>query len=279
MKTVIGIFNDFENADEAIDELKQIGYKPKDFSIVMKDREDAQKLRESSGATVADSTMTGVATGAAIGGLTGLLIGIGAIAIPGLGALLVGGPLAAALGLTGAAATTLSGAATGAVAGGLIGALMGLGLSRDEAATYEERVKEGGILLAVPTTNDRADEVRSVLEEYDSTDIKMIDADDAFETHRSAHMGHNHSHNHTHHAARNTDEHDIRKEESEERETSPVRMQKYLQAVDYPATKDDLIETAEERGADDEVLETLNELPEKEFESPTEVSKAIRHTH
>jgi hypothetical protein len=149
---------------------------------------------------------------------------------------------------------------------------MGIGLSRDEAQVYEDKVKEGGILLAVPTTNDRADEVVSVLEEYNCTDIKTIDADDAFESHRSVHMGHNHSHKHIAHPSDARDEYN-----TPESEEGPVKMQKYLRAVDYPATKDDLIETAEEEGADERVLETLNDLPEKEFENSTEVRRAIRH--
>lgn len=54
-----------------------------------------------------------------------------------------------------------------------------------------------------------------------------------------------------------------------------VSLQKYLKGMNYPATKDDLIEHAESQGADDNVLDTLEQLPEDEYETPADVSKAV----
>lgn len=56
---------------------------------------------------------------------------------------------------------------------------------------------------------------------------------------------------------------------------NPASLQKYLKGMNYPATKDDLIEHAESQGADDNVLDTLEQLPEDEYETPADVSKAI----
>lgn len=57
---------------------------------------------------------------------------------------------------------------------------------------------------------------------------------------------------------------------------NPVSIQKFLKGVDYPATKDDLIDRAEENGADDDVLDVLEQLPDdEEFETPADVNKAI----
>ena len=56
---------------------------------------------------------------------------------------------------------------------------------------------------------------------------------------------------------------------------NPIQIQKYLKGVGYPASKDDLIFHAEEQGADDEVLDLLEQLPDQEYETPAEVSKAI----
>ncbi|OUL36670.1 hypothetical protein BV372_06480 [Nostoc sp. T09] len=57
---------------------------------------------------------------------------------------------------------------------------------------------------------------------------------------------------------------------------NPVSVQKYLKGVDYPATTEELIEYAQEQGADEEVLSILEQLPEdEEFESPTDLSEAI----
>jgi hypothetical protein len=187
-KMVFGIFATRDNAEGAIQELETEGFNPKDISIVMQNQEDAQVISNNTGASVADSAASGAATGAAIGGLAGLLVGIGAIAIPGIGALLIGGPLAAALGLTGAAAATVSGAATGALAGGLIGALVGIGVPEDDARIYEERVKAGAILVAVPAMSNEQREASAILREHGAEQVKTIDMKDAA-SHADLHAG------------------------------------------------------------------------------------------
>ena len=56
---------------------------------------------------------------------------------------------------------------------------------------------------------------------------------------------------------------------------NPVQVEKFLKGVDYPATKEDLIRHAQQQGADQQVLESLKHLPDKTFEGPAGVSKAI----
>jgi uncharacterized membrane protein len=174
-KTVLGIFQNREDAENAINTLKDDGYDPKDVSIIMKDEGIRDDMEHSTGADVASGAGSGAMTGAIIGGATGFLAGT---VLPGLAGFLIGGPIGAALGLTGAAATTVSGAATGAVAGGIIGALMGLGLTHDEAEHYSERVREGAILLAIPVREHDDLRVRDVLGENDATDIKTVTANE-----------------------------------------------------------------------------------------------------
>lgn len=173
-KTVFGIFSETKNAEDAISELEEKEFAAKDISIIMKDRKEGEKLAHSTGANVAGSAVTGATTGGVIGGIAGLLIGIGAIAIPGIGPLLIAGPLAAALGLTGAAATTVSGAATGALAGGLLGALVGLGIPEEEARVYEDRIREGAILVAVPANSQNEGLVKSILRDCGAEQIKSV---------------------------------------------------------------------------------------------------------
>lgn len=172
--TVIGVFADRNLAEDAISALQYKGFEVKNISILMKDKSEGQKIATNTGASVVGGASTGAATGAVVGGLTGLLVGVGAIAIPGIGAFLIGGPLATALGLSGAAATAMTGVATGALAGGLIGALMGLGLPEQEARVYETKIKEGGILIAVPARGEHIDIARDILEEYNATQIRTI---------------------------------------------------------------------------------------------------------
>ncbi len=175
---IIGIIQDKDNAEGAINTLIDLGYNPKDMSVIMRDKADAEYISDSTGAHVTEGAVSGATTGGLIGGLAGLLIGVGAITIPGIGALLIGGPLAAALGLTGALASTVSGAVTGAVAGGLVGALVSLGVPEEEARVYEDRIKDGAILIAVPTFVGRADEVNDILADYGASQIREINTAD-----------------------------------------------------------------------------------------------------
>jgi hypothetical protein len=56
---------------------------------------------------------------------------------------------------------------------------------------------------------------------------------------------------------------------------SPIEIQKYLRGVDYPVQKHDLLATARAEGADAAVLRTLAQLPDTQYSSPIEVSRAI----
>jgi hypothetical protein len=175
MSTILGIFDNRFDAESAVADLEIKGYAIDDMSIVLKEDQVLETREGSKGGAAAAGAVSGATTGGVIGGLAGLLIGIGAVAIPGVGALLIGGPLAAALGLTGAAATTLTGAATGALAGGLIGGLIALGVPEDAAEVYEQRVREGAVLLAVPAADTRdEDEVRNVFESYNADEVRTV---------------------------------------------------------------------------------------------------------
>jgi uncharacterized membrane protein len=169
-KTVLGIFQDNNNAESAVSKLEEDGYDPKNISIVMKDREEGEKLGADTGTNISAGATSGATTGLVLGGLAGL---VASFVIPGLGAFFIGGPIAAALGLGGAAATTVSGATTGAIAGGLIGALMGFGLTEDEAKEYEEHVNQGAILVAVPARDNEESRVEDILADNNADNIRI----------------------------------------------------------------------------------------------------------
>ena len=56
---------------------------------------------------------------------------------------------------------------------------------------------------------------------------------------------------------------------------NPIEVQRYLGGIDYPASKREIIETAEDSGAGDDVLEALERLPERDYDDPTEVSSEL----
>jgi hypothetical protein len=56
---------------------------------------------------------------------------------------------------------------------------------------------------------------------------------------------------------------------------NPIQVQKYLGGIDYPASKDDIVRTAEEQGADQDVMDALNGIPDREYDGPTALSQAV----
>jgi len=56
---------------------------------------------------------------------------------------------------------------------------------------------------------------------------------------------------------------------------NPIQVQKFLKGMEYPASKQDVVEHAKQNGADENVSSTLERLSEQEFETPADVSKAI----
>ncbi len=56
---------------------------------------------------------------------------------------------------------------------------------------------------------------------------------------------------------------------------NPIELQKHLNGMDYPASKQDVISKAQENGADEELLSVLEGLGDQQFETPADVNKAI----
>ena len=56
---------------------------------------------------------------------------------------------------------------------------------------------------------------------------------------------------------------------------NPVQVQTYLKGVDYPAGKEDLIERATEEGAPEDVLETLNGIADREYQTPADLAEEL----
>lgn len=56
---------------------------------------------------------------------------------------------------------------------------------------------------------------------------------------------------------------------------NPIQLQKHLKGVDYPASKEQLIQHAQKQGADENAISVLQQLPDEEYESPTDVSEAV----
>ncbi|MTD31464.1 general stress protein [Planomicrobium sp. YIM 101495] len=145
-QTVVGYYDNENEAIDAIERLKNDGYRSENISVMSKDPGETETVTEETGTHAGEGAATGALTGGALGGLGGVLAGIGALAIPGIGPIVAAGPIVA--GLTGAAA--------GAGVGGLAGALIGLGIPEEEAREYETHFNAGKILVLLEETGDRS---------------------------------------------------------------------------------------------------------------------------
>jgi len=140
-RSVIGVFDRFEDADAAAGALQRSGFSPDKISVV-RSGADTAPARSAGDTRATEGTAAGATVGAVIGGA----IGLTALALTGIGPILAAGPIAAAL----------TGALTGGAVGALVGSLAGLGVPTDRARAYEAAVRSGGILVAVTTADDAA---------------------------------------------------------------------------------------------------------------------------
>ncbi len=79
MKTVSGLFDTYDQAAEAVRDLKAFGIPDGDVSMVASNAEGRYKVDDTEGA--AAGAGTGAGLGAAVGGAGGLLTGLGLMAI------------------------------------------------------------------------------------------------------------------------------------------------------------------------------------------------------
>jgi hypothetical protein len=56
---------------------------------------------------------------------------------------------------------------------------------------------------------------------------------------------------------------------------NPIEVQKHLSGVDYPASKDELVATAESNGAPQEILEALQQMDATDYQGPDDVQAAL----
>lgn len=180
MKTIVGLFDNFNDAQSVVSDLVNAGFDRSKISMVANDAsgqystslgsgggsgEGVVRDTDSSAGPVAESAGTGAKAGAYVGGALGLLAGLGALAIPGVGPVIAAGPIMTALG------STALGAGLGAATGGLIGGLVGLGVPDEEAGYYSEGVRRGGTLVTVSADDAMAQRAVDILNRHNAVDI------------------------------------------------------------------------------------------------------------
>jgi hypothetical protein len=58
-------------------------------------------------------------------------------------------------------------------------------------------------------------------------------------------------------------------------DVNPIELQKHLKGISYPASKDEVVATAEGNGAPQDILEALRGAGPDEFSGPDQVQKAL----
>lgn len=164
-KSIIGIASSRQQVEEVITDLRTSGIAPADLSVLMPESGGVPETGTVKSTKAPEGATAGAVGGGIAGGSLGLLAGIGTLAIPGIGPFIAAGPIMAAL----------SGAAVGATAGGVIGALVGMGIPELEAKVYENRIKEGGYLVAAHISDSHnKKEIREIFERNKLEDVSSV---------------------------------------------------------------------------------------------------------
>lgn len=140
--TVVGVFSDRNQADKAIDDLRDAGFTNSQIGVAARGEHTGPVSRDlDADDDATEEAGTGAVAGAAAGAGVGGLIGLGVLS----GMIPVIGPAIAA----GTLGVILSNAAAGAGVAGLAGALLGWGMSDEDARHYEGEFKSGKTILTV----------------------------------------------------------------------------------------------------------------------------------
>jgi hypothetical protein len=60
--------------------------------------------------------------------------------------------------------------------------------------------------------------------------------------------------------------------------SSPAQVQQYLAGADYPSSREELLQHAEDMGAPQEVVEALEGIADKEYRSPADLMEELGAT-
>lgn len=172
MKTVVGLYENITDAQEAINDLVRSGFDRADISLIASKRwaDERQGMAVVDGEDdmivnadqLGSDVAAGLATGGVVGGLGGVLMGLGALAIPGVGPIIAAGPLVAGL----------AGAGIGAAVGGLVGALVNWGVPPADAELYTESVRRGGILVGLKTDESQVERATGIMNRYGPINVE-----------------------------------------------------------------------------------------------------------
>lgn len=140
---VYGLYKDRGGVEEAVETLRNGGFRNTDISVLFPDNKGSKDLAFDKSTKAPEGAVLGAGSGAIVGGGLAWLAGIGLLVIPGVGPFVAAGPLMASI------MTVLAGVGAGGTVGTMVGGLVGMGMPEYEAKRYEGHIRSGGILLSL----------------------------------------------------------------------------------------------------------------------------------
>jgi hypothetical protein len=148
-KSVFCIATSHAQADQIIDQLKYSGFSNFDISALFPDEDAVSNIVYDKSSAAPEDIITGIGMGGALGWTTVISV----LVIPKVGSFIAAGSIV----------KTLSDVAIGVTVGGITGGLINLGMPDITAKLYENKIKEGNIVVSVHTKNSK--------EIFDASDI------------------------------------------------------------------------------------------------------------
>jgi hypothetical protein len=153
VKTVFTLFEEFENAYEAVDRLQDEDFDSGQMNVIVLENiakdameVDLEKVKVEKTGQVGEKSVTG---------LDELLGGQKAVDVPNIGDVYAAGSLATML--------VRSASAPGAVEGGLEAALQDFNLTGEAAEGYRKGLEEGGLLFFIRSQDEKASDIVQLL--------------------------------------------------------------------------------------------------------------------
>lgn len=172
-RTIVAIFDVFDNAERAAYEVRDKGLRTDNISIIVKDNGNKAYYRSSNktghlnlaenksipyklskGERIAD----GIITGGIFGGVIGIFIGTASMFIQGLGIAAAAGPMAGLL--------------IGLIAGGLIGGLLDFEIPKNKRHVYENLISNGNALFSMKVDEDRMESIIDIMKENGALSVE-----------------------------------------------------------------------------------------------------------
>lgn len=155
VECVVGIYDRFDKAKDAVQALEDAEYPAERVSLVTQPVDKA--VDENEPLQYGDKTERNAATGAGMGGLIGALLGTPLVAIGGVGTLLLAGPIATGI--------------AGAIVGGFLGAMSGWGVHEDNIQRYEQQVADGSLLVIANGDPLQVAEAQQILRQTEAIEV------------------------------------------------------------------------------------------------------------